>query len=81
MDATRIRDNLPLVLGLAITVVFSCEAPVFRSLKTERTFGWWLVLGLPVAVLLFLGQLGLWVARPSSRPWIRCPRKPTGRTR
>lgn len=67
----RVRNNLPLLLALAITVAFSSDLPLLALLKSEQTFGWWLVVGVPAAMLLFGAQIALWTFFPTTRPWSR----------
>ena len=60
--------NLPVMIALLITVVFSVDAPLFRPLKTEMMFAWMVVVLIPLAVVLFLVQAVLWCTVPASRP-------------
>ena len=64
----RILLNLPLIIGLLIMVGFSADLPFLRPLKTETTFGWWVVVMVPVAVFLLITQIVLWCTVPASRP-------------
>lgn len=65
----KLAANLPVIVGLLVTVSFSADVPFLRALKTESTFGVWLVVLLPVAILLLISQLLLWWAWPRTRPW------------
>jgi hypothetical protein len=59
--ATLVVLHLPGLTALLITVMFSAEWEVFRPLKTEQTFGWWVLVLVPAAVILGLVQVGIWV--------------------
>jgi hypothetical protein len=52
--------HLPIIVSALITVTFSLDAPFLGALKTERTFGWWLVLLVPLAIILGLSQVAVW---------------------
>jgi hypothetical protein len=69
----KLVGNLPLVVSAAIMVAFSVDAPLTRALKTEATFGLWVAVLVPAAVVLLVVQILLWVRWP----WIR----PIGRAR
>lgn len=59
--------NAPLLLAALLVVAFSADIPVLGPLKTESTFGWWL-LGVPIAVLVLAGaQVALWLRRSQAR--------------
>ena len=53
--------HLPGLAALLIAVAFSAEWEVLRPLKTEHTFGWWVVVLAPAAVILAVVQVGIWV--------------------
>lgn len=71
--------NVPGLAALAIVIGFSVDLPFLRSLKTEQTFGVWVVILVPGAVLFVIAQLILWLAYPTSRPWRRRSGPPDGR--
>ena len=60
--------NLPLITSLVIIVGFSADLPLLEPLKTEATFGLWVVVLAPLAVLLLVTQVALWIRVPSARP-------------
>jgi len=72
----RLLGNLPLILGLAIWAGFSMDLPFLAPLKTETTFGLWVAVLVPVAILLLAGQIVLWVVNPGTRPWGRSGASP-----
>ncbi len=53
--------HLPILLCAAIAVAFSSDLELFRPLHTERSFAWFVVVFVPLAVLLALVQLGIWL--------------------
>ena len=62
--------HLPLSIAVAVMVVFSTDIEAFRPLKTEHTYGLWVVVLVPIAVFALLAQIAIWVvlaARTSSR--------------
>jgi hypothetical protein len=67
----RLLGNLPLVLGLGIMTVFSLDVPILAPLKTETSYGVWVVILVPAAVTLLVLQLVLWIVSPRTRPWGR----------
>jgi len=64
----KLLGNLPLLVGLALMIVFSVDTPGLRQLKTESTYGLWVVVLVPVAIALLLVQVVLWVRWPGTRP-------------
>ncbi len=60
--------HLPILVALSITIVFSSESALFRPLRTERTFAWCVVVFFPLAALLSLVQLGIWLVW--ARRWL-----------
>ena len=69
MNVRKLAGNLPLIVGLLLTLSFSLDVPFLRAVKTEQTFGLWLVVLAPLAILLFVVQLVLWWRWPGTRPW------------
>lgn len=65
----RLAGNLPLIGGLLLTISFSADVPFLRALKTEDTFGVWLVVLLPLAILLLAVQPVVWWCWRWTRPW------------
>lgn len=63
----RLLGNLPLILGLSIAIGFSLDIPLLRFMKTEGTYGIWVVVLAPAAVLLLLTQVILWFVCPWTR--------------
>ncbi|MEZ5064306.1 MAG: hypothetical protein R3B81_06195 [bacterium] len=66
-----ILTNLPGLLGLLLAISFSADIAPLRPLKTEQTFGLWLVVLVPLAIVLLATQLILWWRLPRTRPWRR----------
>ena len=64
----KILLNLPLITSLLITVGFSADLAFLAPLKTETTFGLWVVVLVPLAVLLGIAQVVLWLCLPAARP-------------
>ena len=64
----KLLMNLPILVAAAITVGFSTDLSFLRPLKTEQTFGWWLVVLVPAAIILFVTQFVMWVCWPATRP-------------
>ena len=64
-------SNLAGLLGLLLVVSFSADIAPLRPLKTEQTFGLWLVVLVPLAIVLLVTQLILWWRLPRTRPWQR----------
>lgn len=58
-----------MIVGLLVTLSFSMDPPFLRVVKTEQTFGLWLVVLVPLAILLFALQLALWWRCSWTRPW------------
>jgi len=52
--------HLPLLGASLIALVFSIDIELFRPLKTEFTFGFWVVVLVPISVLLAIVQLVIW---------------------
>ena len=65
----KLAGNLPLLLGLLLAAAYSLDVPFLRPLKTEETFGVWLLIVAPLAVLLVLLQLVLWAYCAPLMPW------------
>ena len=61
MKAVHLVLHLPLLVAALIVVVFSSDIELFAPLKTESTFGYWLVVGVPAAALLVVAQVILWI--------------------
>jgi hypothetical protein len=59
--ARLVVRHLPLLAAAAIVVVGSADIPAFQALKTESSYGLWVVVLIPAAVLLFLAQVAVWV--------------------
>ncbi len=60
--------HLPLIGSLLIAAVISAiEAGVVPALRTERTFGWVLVVWFPLGAILALLQVCLWIGWAVSR--------------
>jgi hypothetical protein len=57
------------VAALSITLAFSVDLPPLRALKTEQTFGLWVVFAAPLALGLAAVQIALWWRCPGARPW------------
>ena len=55
--------HAPLLTAALLAFVFSADLPLFRPLKTEATYGLWVVVLVPLAILLFIVQVFLWVMR------------------
>ncbi len=53
--------HLPILVALSITIVFSSDSALFAPLKTERAFAWCVVVFFPLAAVLSLVQLGIWL--------------------
>jgi hypothetical protein len=53
--------HLPILLSATIAVAFSSDARVFRPLHTEQSFAWFVVVLVPLATLLALVQLAIWL--------------------
>ena len=64
-----VLGNLPIIAAIAITVLFSTETPIDEFLKTEQSFGVWVTVLIPLAILLLLAQIAVWALRPRTRPW------------
>ena len=65
----KVLSNLPLIIGFAIMIIFTWDAPFLRFLKTEQTFGYWVVVLVPAAVVLLVSQLVVWGLWSWTRPW------------
>jgi hypothetical protein len=59
---SRVLLNVPLLVAAAMIAAFSTDIPMLRPLKTEFTFGYWLLL-VPAAWILLAVQVVLWVIR------------------
>jgi len=68
-NVRKLVGNLPAIAGLLLSLAFSIDVPFLRSLKTEETFGLWVVVLVPLAILLFAAQLVLWWSWSWTRPW------------
>ncbi len=60
--------HLPLIGSLLIAGVISAlDAGIWPGLRTERTFGWILVVWMPLGAVLALVQVCLWIGWAVSR--------------
>lgn len=57
----RLRLFLPGLITTVILTAGSWDAPFLRPLRTELTYGWWVVVLYPLAALLALTQVVLWI--------------------
>lgn len=76
----KLAGNLPFLAGLPLALAYSMDVPFLRAVKTEQTFGLWLVVLAPLAVLLLVLQLVLWWFRPGTRFWPAGRGRPGGRS-
>jgi len=67
----RLLDNLPLILVLGIMAAFSPDVSILAPLKTETSYGVWVVILVPAMVALLVLQIVLWIVSPRTRPWGR----------
>lgn len=68
VSARNLLFHLPLTGMLLILGVFALiNEGILASFRNESTFGWMLVVWYPIAVLLGLAQLGLWIYLFSKR--------------
>jgi len=63
----KLLGNLPVILGAALVIAFSADLPALRPLKTETSYGLWVVVLVPAAIALLLVQVVLWVRLPGTR--------------
>ena len=54
--------HFPLLVTLSIAFVASTDLALFRGLKTEDTYGWWVVVLMPIGAVMALTQVVLWLA-------------------
>jgi hypothetical protein len=60
--------HLPLIGALLIAgVIAAVDAGMFPGLRTERMFGWFVVVWMPLGGLLALTQVCLWIGWAVSR--------------
>ena len=79
MISVMLPGNVPIFAAIAITVIFSAETPLDELLKTEQSFGFWVTLFIPLAIVLVAAQIAVWAFLPGTRPWTLLTR--AGRSR